>query len=163
MLTKGQVIEKLQEAGVPFEVTEHAPVYTIDEMAAIFTAKDMKDVAKNLFLRDGAGKRHFLVVLREDKTADLKAIKAQLGSSRLSFASPERLMQYLGLTRGAVTPLGILNDQDHEVEILFDEDLKDRRRLGFHPCDNTATVWLSFASLKKIIDRQGNKFRFIKI
>ena len=163
MLTKGQVIEKLQEAGVPFEVTEHAPVYTIDEMAAIFTAKDMKDVAKNLFLRDGAGKRHFLVVLREDKTADLKAIKAQLGSSRLSFASPERLMQYLGLTKGAVTPLGILNDQRHEVEILFDEDLKDRRRLGFHPCDNTATVWISFDNIKKVIESRGNSLKFVKL
>ena len=163
MLTKEQVYEKLKELKIPFEITDHAAVYTIDEMAALMSQKDIKNVAKNLFLRDAAGKRHFLVVLREDKKADLNAIRAQIGSSHLSFASHERLMQYLGLTKGAVTPLGILNDENHEVEILFDADLVNRPRLGFHPCENTATVWLSFASLRKIIEKQGNKFKTIRI
>ena len=118
---------------------------------------------QNLFLRDDRGKRHFLVVLDEAKSADLKAIRAQIGSSRLSFASEDRLMAHLGLIKGAVTPLGVLNDCAADVEVLMDEDLRGRPRLGVHPCDNTETLWLSAADIEKIIKSRGNSLKFIKI
>ena len=162
MLTKEEVYDKLKELGVPFEVTEHNAVFTIDDMKLI-EGMNIDDVCKNLFLRDGKGKRHFLVVLREDKSANLKSLEAQLGASHLSFASADRLMKYLGLTKGAVTPLGVLNDANHDVEVLFDRDLQGRKRLGVHPCDNTATVWVSFDELKKVVEGCGNKFRFINL
>ena len=110
-LTKEEVRAKLTEMGIKFEVMEHGPVYTIDEMKLIEGMK-IEDVCKNLFLRDDRGKRHFLVVLDEAKSADLKAIRAQIGSSRLSFASEDRLMAHLGLIKGTpftvvkVAPLG---------------------------------------------------------
>ena len=93
-------------------------------------------------------------MLDEAKSADLKAIRAQIGSTRLSFGSEERLMDNLGLIKGAVTPLGVLNDCAKNVEVLIDEDLRDRPRLGVHPCDNTETLWMSFDSIKKIINRE---------
>lgn len=81
-----------------------------------------------------------------------------LGTSKLSFASEDRLMRYLGLTKGAVTPLGILNDHDHAVEVVLDRDLEKHPRLGVHPCVNTATVWLAFSDLRRLIEenRQPN-------
>lgn len=161
-LTKEEVHAKLTEMGIPFEVMEHGPVYTIDEMKLIEGMK-IEDVCKNLFLRDAAGKRHFLVVLDEAKNADLKAIRAQIGCSRLSFGSEERLMKNLGLKKGAVTPLGVLNDCAAKVEVLFDEDLRGRPRLGFHPCDNTETLWISFYNIIKVIKARGNSLKFIKI
>ncbi len=162
MYKKEDVYNKLRELEIPFEITEHQAVYTINEMKKINEMK-IEDVCKNLFLRDDRGKRHFLLVMSEEKTADLKSLRDQICSSRLGFASEERLSKYLGLTKGTVTPLGILNDKNHEVELLFDIDLAGRKRLGIHPCDNTATVWLSFDSLKKIIDHCGNPFRFVKL
>ena len=93
----------------------------------------IEDVCKNLFLRDDRGKRHFLVVLDEAKSADLKAIRAQIGSSRLSFASEDRLMEHLGLIKGAVTPLGVLNDCAEGVEVLMDEDLRGARASASTP------------------------------
>ena len=161
-LTKEEVRAKLTEMGITYEVMEHGPVYTIDEMKEIEGMK-IEDVCKNLFLRDEKGKRHFLVVLDEAKSADLKAIRAQIGSTRLSFGSEERLTANLGLTKGAVTPLGVLNDCAKNVEVLIDEDLRDRPRLGVHPCDNTETLWMSFGSIKKIIEEQGCSLKFIKI
>lgn len=161
-LTKEEVRAKLTEMGIKFEVMEHGPVYTIDEMKLIEGMK-IEDVCKNLFLRDDRGKRHFLVVLDEAKSADLKAIRAQIGSSRLSFASEDRLMAHLGLIKGAVTPLGVLNDCAADVEVLMDEDLRGRPRLGVHPCDNTETHWLSAADIEKIIKSRGNSLKFIKI
>lgn len=162
MDVKEEAYKKLRELGIAFDVTEHEAVFTIEEMSRLPNLK-IEDVCKNLFLRDERGKRHFLVVMREEKQADLKKIRAQAGSSRLSFASEERLAKYLGLTKGSVTPLGVFNDEKHEVELLIDSDLKGRTRLGFHPNENTATVWISFAALEKIIDSCGNNRRFIEI
>ena len=102
MLTKEEVYTKLEELGVAFDKMEHEPVYTIDEMKLI-EGMNIEDVCKNLFIRDEKGKRHFLVVIREDKSADLKALREQIGSTRLSFASEDRLMKHMGLTKGAVT------------------------------------------------------------
>lgn len=99
-------------------------------------------MVKNLFLRDAKGKRHFLVVLDKDKRADLKALQEQLSCSKLSFASEERLKKHLGLSRGSVTPLGILNDAQGMVELVFDRislagggsesiPMRTRRPFGF--------------------------------
>lgn len=161
-LTKEEVHAKLDAMGISCETIKHEAVFTIDEMKLIEGMK-IEDVCKNLFLRDEKGKRHFLVVLDEAKSADLKSIRAQIGSTRLSFASEDRLMNNLGLTRGAVTPLGVLNECAANVEVLMDEDLRGRPRLGVHPCDNTETLWLSYADLEKIIKSCGNSLKFIKI
>ena len=161
-LTKEEVRSKLDELGIAYGRMEHGPVFTIDEMKEI-PGMEIENVCKNLFLRDEKGKRHFLVVLDEAKSADLKAIRAQIGSTRLSFASEERLMANLGLIKGAVTPLGVLNDCASSVEVLIDEDLKGRPKLGVHPCDNTETLWLSFADIVRVMESRGNSLRYIKI
>lgn len=162
MNVKERVYEKLREIGIDFDLSEHEAVFTIEEMSKLPNIT-IEDVCKNLFLRDDSGKKHFLVVMCEEKQADLKEIRRQIGSSRLSFASEERLAKYLGLTKGSVTPLGVLNDKNNEVELLIDSDLKGRPRLGFHPNENTATVWITFDSLEEIIRHSGNPYRFIKI
>lgn len=150
------VLERLKEKGIPFERTEHPAVYTIEEMEAE-ALHYPADVCKNLFLRDAKGKRHFLVVMEKNKRADLDRLHTLLGTSKLSFASEDRLMRYLGLTKGAVTPLGILNDHDHAVEVVLDRDLEKHPRLGVHPCVNTATVWLAFSDLRRLIEENGNR------
>lgn len=159
---KEKVYQALREAGVKFDISEHEAVFTIEEMSRIPGIR-IEDVCKNLFLRDDRGKKHFLLVLRGDKKSDLKEIRKQIGTSRLGFASEERLAKYLGLTKGSVTPLGVINDVNHEVELLIDGDLRGRPRLGFHPNDNRATVWFSCADLEKIIDYHGNRRRFIVV
>lgn len=121
------------------------------------------DICKNLFLSDAKGRRHFLVVLDKDKKADLKNIQKQLGCTRLSFASEESLFKYLHLYKGEVTPLGIINDLNAFVEVVLDMDLPGRNKLGFHPNDNTATVWISFDALQKVIEQNGNTIHFVSI
>lgn len=153
-MEKREIYDYLESLGIPFEVTEHPAVYTIEEMERI-SLPHMEDVCKNLFLRDARGKRHFLVVMEGSKNADLEALGALLGT-KLSFASEERLDRYLGLRKGAVTPLGVLNDPEGAVTLVFDNDLKKRRRVGVHPNDNTATIWLSFTDLESIVRSNGN-------
>jgi len=123
----------------------------------------MMYVCKNLFLRDYKGKRHFIVVLDKDKQADLKKMRDQLGTTALSFASEERLQKYLQLSKGAVAPFGIINDTNCAVEVVFDKDLIGKKSLGFHPNENTATVWISFDDIKEVIQQNGNKIAYVTV
>ena len=162
MTEREKVFARLEELGVSYEVTEHPAVFTIGEMDALgLTAKG--EVCKNLFLRDAKGRRHFLVVVPGEARADLRALAAQLESSKLSFASAERLEKYLGLKQGEVTPLGVLNDADAAVEVVFDRGLERFPCLGVHPNDNTATVWLSLADILRVVEGSGNGMRWVTL
>lgn len=160
--SKQKVYEYLDTNKISYTVIEHEAVYTMEEMDDYgITAKG--NICKNLFLRDAKGKRHFLVILQKDKKADLKAFREMLGTTALSFASEERLAKYLGVTKGAVSPFGILNDKDAAVEVVVDQDFANEQNFGCHPNDNTATVILNFRDIKKMIQNNGNMISFIKI
>lgn len=162
MNSRENIFEKLNELQIPFELVEHAPAFTMDEYNALgFNPND--EICKNLFLRDYKGTRHMLVVLKGSKHADLQLIRGEVDSSKLSFASDERLSKFLDVKKGSVSPLGLINDATGTVEVYFDEDLKDAPRLGFHPNDNTATAFVSFADVRKYIESTGHTVRFVKV
>ena len=102
-------------------------------------------------------------MLPHDKSADLAALRVPLGSSKLSFASPERLLKYLGLTPGAVTVLGLLHEEAKEVEVLVDEALLAYPALGVHPCDNTATLWMTPDDLRTFFASLPNKVTIVPL
>lgn len=162
MNNRENILEKLKNLEIAFELVEHAPAFTMDEYNALgFNPND--EICKNLFLRDYKGTRHMLVVLKGSKHADLGLIRDEVESSKLSFASDERLTKYLDVKKGSVSPLGLINDETGAVEVYFDEDLKDAARLGFHPNDNTATVFLPFRDIQKYIESTGHTVHFIKV
>ncbi len=147
---KQRVYDALDKMNIKYEVVEHEPVYTMEDMDRL-GLPEKGVLCKNLFLRDSKGKRHFLVTCDEKKTVDLKALARQVGSSTLSFASEERLDKYLQLKQGGVSPFGLMNDKDHAVEFFIDKDLAKCKSLGVHPLENTATVFLSFKDLDKFL------------
>ena len=159
-MTPPELYAYLDGMGISYEVEEHAPVFTIYEMRELGIKGS---VCKNLFLRDAKGRQHFLVVLPGDRQADLGALAAALGSSKLSFASEERLMKHLGLTKGSVTPLAVIQDPDHTVQVLLDESLTGMDRLGVHPLVNTATLWISGADLLRFVRSCGNPVKIVSI
>jgi len=156
------VFDKLDELNIRYSVIEHPPVYTIEEMDTLGIFEGV-NICKNLFVRNEKGDKHYLIVVCKNKQANLKNISAKIPESRLSFASEERLQKYLGLKKGEVTPLGIINDEEHSVIIILDSDLDGKKPLGVHPNDNTATVVLSFFDLIKYIKSFGNKFKVTEI
>ena len=157
-----KVLKVLEEREIPSEMEEHPAAHTIQEMMELGLSHP-EWVCKNLFLRDARGRRHFLVTIRGDKHADLARLAEEMGSTKLSFASPERLMKYLGVEQGSVSPLCILNDSEKEVEAFFDRDLRDQPLLGVHPNDNTATLYLSWETVREIIGDHGNSFQEITV
>ena len=159
---KESILNKLDELNIPYETINHPPVYTIEEMEDLNLNKK-GHIVKNLFLKNSNGKKHYLVVLKGDKKADLKSIRSQINSTALSFASEERLEKHLGLLKGAVTPLGIINDNDHSVNVVLDKDLKNEKIIGVHPNVNTATVFITFDDLLKFINTFGNEVFYVNI
>lgn len=158
-----KVLEKLKEFNIEFTEVIHNPVYTIEDMDALGNIFQGAKICKNLFVRDQKGKRHFLIVVPEEKRVPLAEISVKIESTKLSFASEERLMKYLKLTPGSVTPLAVINDETSEVEIILDEQLKQEKLLGVHPCVNTATVLITPENLEKFIKENNNKIKYIKI
>ena len=156
---KQKVYDALDGAGIGYERVDHPAVFTIGEMDAL-DLPHSGSVVKNLFLRDAKGRRHFLVVLPGHRQADLRTLGEKLGV-KLSFASEERLERYLGLTKGSVTPLGVLNDEDRAVEVIFDQELKNMPLVGVHPNHNTATVFLKTDDLASLIAAHGSRLTWI--
>lgn len=156
-----EVLEKLDALGINYDYEEHEPVFTIEAIIKLgLNQRGMIPV--NLFLRDYKGKRHFLVIHDGEKYTDLKTLQEQINSTRLSFGSDKRLMEHLGLTKGSVSPFGLINDSNHEVEVVIDESIKNESRLGFHPNINSATVWISYNDLIKFVCSCGNDILFVK-
>lgn len=162
MYDKEEVKRLLEEKGLAYEWVDHEAAFTIEDMVQMGFDKDL-DVAKNLFLRDGKGENHYLIVVRSDKKVNLKEFALAFGLSKLSFASEERLMKYLGLKKGAVTPLGVLNDTEKEVTVFFDQDFLEMKKIGVHPNDNTATVYLLIKDLLDMITEHGNQLKVVEI
>lgn len=162
MYGKEEVRNLLDKKGISYEWVEHEAAYTIDDMVRMGFDENL-DVAKNLFIRDGKGSNHYIIVVRSDKKVDLKGFGKTFGLTRLSFASAERLEKHLGLKKGAVTPLGILNDTERKVKVYFDRDFMDMDRIGVHPNDNTASVYLSVKDLFDIIKEHGNELEVVEI
>jgi len=98
-----------------------------------------------------------MLVIQKDKSANLKEVRNQLGSKRLSFASEGDLSKYLGLSKGEVTPFGVLNDTDNAVKVIIDKDQADYELIGVHPNDNRGTVWITVGDLEKVLKSSGHK------
>ena len=154
--------ECLEKLGIKYERIDHPAVYTMEDMDSLGIF-NKGVVGKNLFLRDNKGHRHFLVFVFGDKHANLEEIQNELGIKHVSFGSAERLDKYLGLVKGSVSPLGVVNDKDAAVEFIIDKEFAEYPCVGVHPNQNTSTVWLSFEDLMKVIRENGNKIDFINI
>lgn len=159
---KQEVLKFLKDKGITFRVAEHPAAFTVKDVELLPLAEQGKMV-KNLFLRDAKGHRHFLVVVPDHKPIDLKALKDKIGSTRLSFGSPERLDRFLGVSRGSVSPFGILNDETATVEVFLDKSLQGRPDVGVHPNDNTATVFLACDDLEAILREHGNTVTYLDV
>ncbi len=157
-----EVHDALAALGIAFERFAHPPVFTVEE-AERYWAGIPATHCKNLFLRNAKGSRHYLVVLGHAKKADLRALSAVLGDDRLSFASPDRLMRFLHLTPGAVSPFGLIHDSAREVIVVLDSDLPGTERIGFHPNVNTATITLPTAEFLRFLAARANAVKRVRI
>ncbi len=152
-LGKQDIYQLLDAHGIAYEAVEHPAVYTVEEADAL-RLPHPETGTKNLFLRDDKHRAYYLLTCREDVRVDLKALQAQIGSRRLSFASAGDLRDMLGLIPGSVTPLGLLNDEARRVRFLLDGAFVGRM-VSAHPNENTATIFFAADDLLALLAEHG--------
>ena len=153
---KQRVYDALDKLGIKYEVVEHEPVHTMEDMDRL-GLPEKGTLCKNLFLRDAKGKRHFLITCDENAKVDLKSLGRQLGAGNLSFASEERLEKYLGLKQGSVSPFGLMNDTDHAVEFFIDKNLSkptQDKTIGIILCKKDNKFIMEYCSDGRIKTRE---------
>ncbi|MGL4913530.1 MAG: prolyl-tRNA synthetase associated domain-containing protein [Romboutsia sp.] len=148
---KKDIYKKLDELNIKYKILKHKEVFTAEEFYDV--TKDMPGYhCKNLFLKNSNKSINYLLVAKHDKAVDLKDIKSQIGSTRLSFDTPVKLYELLKVTPGSVNPFSIINDIDSKVELLIDSDLLNANNLNFHPAINTETFNISGDDFNKFLE-----------
>ncbi len=155
-----KVYEILERLEITCVRHQHPPVFTVEQ-----AEKHWKNITgahcKNLFLRNKKGNHHYLVILEASKQAELRTLTKRLGEDRLSFASPERLMRFLGLEAGSVSPFGLINDRQKQVKVIVDSGLKEADLVNFHPNINTETVGITYFDFEKFLSWTGHNVRYV--
>ncbi len=155
-----KVFNRLNALNIGFEVHEHPALDTI-EMALEYWKHIDSMHCKNLFFRNHKGNRHYLVIIKDTTPFSIKSLEKKLKQGKLTFGSEKRLMKFLGVKAGSVSPFGLINDEEHHVYLFLDEQLQKADKISFHPNDNTASLVINYADLLKFLDESGNGYEFI--
>ncbi|MCB2207625.1 MAG: prolyl-tRNA synthetase associated domain-containing protein [Bacteroidetes bacterium] len=155
-----KVLSKLDELKIGYEIFEHPPLDTIE--IALNYWKDIDAMhCKNLFFRNHKGNRHYLVIIKDTTPFNIRSLEQKLKQGKLTFGSEKRLMKYLGVKPGSVSPFGLINDRDRHVHLFLDQQLQSAEKISFHPNDNTASLVLAYTDFIKYLEHMGNTFEFI--
>lgn len=154
------LLARFDSLDIAHRAVTHPPLFTVEQ------SKELRGEmpgghTKNLFLRNKKGAM-WLVTCLEDRDVDLKTLGEQLGAGRLSFGKPERLMRYLGVLPGAVTPLAVINDTAGQVELAIDSALLAHDPVNVHPLTNDMTVALSPGDLLRFLEAVNHPPRMLE-
>ena len=157
-----EIYEKLNKLEINFEYYEHPSIPTIE--LALIHKKDIDAThCKNVFLRNHKGKKHYFVVLEQSKNVNIRQLELMLKQGKLSFASDKRLTKYLNTKQGAVSPLGLIFDDENNTTLFIDKELEGAEKLSFHPNVDNASLVLSYTDLLKYIENKGIKYELLDL
>lgn len=142
-----RVYDLLDSLGIQYERVDHEEANTMEACAEIDKVLAPAVICKNLFLCNAQKTKFYLLMIREDKKFLTKDISKQINSARLSFGPAEYMEQFLDITPGSVSVLGLMNDIENQVMLLVDEDVLQAEYFGCHPCVNTSSLRLKIADV----------------
>jgi len=158
-----RVYDLLDSLNVEYQRIDHEAAMTMEACAAIDEVLDAT-ICKNLLLCNRQCTAFYLLMIEGDKHFRTSTFSRQIGSSRLSFAAPEYMERFLDITPGSLSVLGLMNDRDHQVQLIIDEDILKGEYFGCHPCINTSSLRLKTSDLmEKIIPAMGHGPRIVRI
>jgi Ala-tRNA(Pro) deacylase len=152
----------LAQLNISFDYHEHPPVATVEEASKYWAGIDSTH-CKNIFLRNHKGDKHYLVILEYRNIVNIHELEKLLKQGKLSFASPQRMMKYLGLQPGSVSPFGLIHDSSNHVHLFLDDNLKKAEKLSFHPNLNTASLIINYTDFIRYLEWKENRYEFIKL
>ena len=153
----------LDKLGISYERLDHSPIPTIEACRDINALLEI-EICKNLFLRNAQKTLFYLLLLPGNKKFRTAALSKQINSSRLSFAEPEFMAEFLDITPGSVSILGLMNDKNHRVRLLIDKDVLSSEYFGCHPCINTSSLKLKTADvLNKFLPAIEREYTIVEL
>lgn len=165
-ISSDTLLETLKEWSISYKLFEHVPLRTVEDSKKVegifISTENGGGHVKNLYLRDKK-KRNILLVAEQDQAIDLKKLSKNLNFSNLSFGSPERLMQNLGVRPGAVTPLSMINGVNNNVSLFMDKALRNKTVIYVHPLVNDRTIEMTIENLEKFFSKIGVNFEWIDL
>ena len=156
------VYKVLADLNIQFGYHEHPPAPTVEEASKYWAGIDSTH-CKNIFLRNHKGDRHYLVILDHRQVVNIHQLEKLLKQGKLTFASPQRMMKYLGLEPGSVSPFGLIHDAANLVHLFLDTNLQKAERLSFHPNLNTASLIISYNDFIRFLSWKGTSYEFIDL
>ncbi|MEN8710095.1 MAG: prolyl-tRNA synthetase associated domain-containing protein [Paracoccaceae bacterium] len=156
-VSSDDLLTRLRDHGISFNLFEHEPLRTVEDAKLVQSHMDPNGTGfhiKNLYLRD-AKKRNVLVSLEQDQSVDLKALAKQIETGKLSFGSADRLMEYLGVLPGAVSPLTMVTGAATGVTAYLDRRMRAACAVYMHPLINTRSIVMSGTDLEKTLTLFG--------
>lgn len=153
----------LDSLGLEYRRVDHEHADTIEACEQVEGLLECK-ICKNLFLTNRQQTDFYLLIMPGEKPFKTKLLSKQIGSARLSFASPEHMEKYLDITPGSVSILGLMNDKSGAVRLLVDRNLLNEEYFGCHPCINTSSLRLKTADvLEKLLPAMGHEPSFVDL
>ena len=158
-----RVYDLLDQLNIDYQRIDREEANTMEICLEI--EKTLKStICKNLFLVNSNKSQYYLLMLKENKKFKTKMISKQINSSRLSFGSDEKMLEYLDITPGSVSLLGLMNDHDFKVQLLMDKDLLQDEYLGCHPCINISSLRIKMKDVfEKIIPSLHHEPIFVEV
>jgi len=154
----------LDSLGIEYERVDHEEANTMEACLAIDEVLAPAVICKNLFLCNAQKTKFYLLMIREDKKFLTKDISKQINSARLSFGPAEYMEQFLDITPGSVSVLGLMNDKENNVTLLVDEDVLKAEYFGCHPCINTSSLRLKTADVfGKFLEAVHHEYTVVKL
>ena len=165
-VSSDSLLETLKHWSISYNLFEHVPLRTVEDSKKVegifISTQNGGGHVKNLYLRDKK-KKNILLVAEQDQAIDLKRLSKNLNFSNLSFGSPERLMQNLGVRPGAVTPLSMINGVNNNVSLFMDKALRNKIVIYVHPLVNDRTIEMTIENLEKFFSKIGVNFEWIDL
>lgn len=149
----------LEDLNIAYQRVDHEPITSVKNVPFTLPGPQVK----NLVLKPRKGEHRFLVILTDEKQADLTHLAEILNEKRLSFVSEKNLVELLNVPAGSVTPLALPNDHDHKITVVIDKEIDQQDTVGFHPNINSTTLIMQFRDFEKILNHLGYKPLYVAI
>ena len=163
LLKEMAVYEMLEKLEIPYLRVDHGAAATVDDCQGVDEALGIH-ICKNLFLCNRQKTDFYLLMMPGLKKFKTKELSAQLGVARLSFAEADYMEEFLNITPGSVSVLGLMNDKEHRVRLLIDRDLLQDEYVGCHPCVNTSSLKLRMQDiLEKFLPCVGHAYTAVEL
>ena len=157
-----KVVDQLNELGIPFQIVEHEPVLTT-EQADRFIEGIEGVRTKTMFLTNKKKRNFYLVIIDDAKRLDMDVFKEIVEENRIKMASAETLNDKMMLLPGTVSPFGLLNNRDKDIQVYFDQEIVSEERMCFHPNTNEKTIFVNTEDLFTFLKAIGYEAHIIKL